>query len=142
MMASKNPSSKLILVRSEERSVASCDAGEQRARNLCVFLPHLSPPRFVSCVSQADSASERREQVQVVYERCCGLDVHQKTVVGCRLLSQQKGTIEKSIRTFATTISGLMELDRWLAEGQVEQVALAHHGHLLASHFQSTRRSL
>jgi len=79
----------MILVRSEERSVAPCDAGEQRARNLFVLLPHLSPLHFVSCVSQADSTSERREQVQVVYERCCGLDVHQKTVVGCRLLSQR-----------------------------------------------------
>ena len=26
--------------------------------------------------------------MQVVYERCCGLDVHKKTVVACRLLSQ------------------------------------------------------
>ncbi|GHO60332.1 IS110 family transposase [Ktedonobacter robiniae] len=66
--------------------------------------------------------------MQIVYERCCGLDIHQKTVVGCRLLSQPKGNIEKSIRTFATTISGLMELDSWLAEGQVEQVALESTG--------------
>jgi transposase len=66
--------------------------------------------------------------MQVVYERCCGLDVHQKAVVGCRLLSQQKGTVEKSIRTFVTTISGLMELDHWLAEGHVEQVALESTG--------------
>jgi transposase len=66
--------------------------------------------------------------MQIVYERCCGLDVHQKTVVGCRLLSQPKGSIEKSIRIFATTTSGLMELDRWLAEGQVEQVALESTG--------------
>jgi transposase len=44
--------------------------------------------------------------MQVVYERCCGLDVHKKTVVACRLLSQQKGTVEKSIRTFATTTNG------------------------------------
>ena len=66
--------------------------------------------------------------MQVVYERCCGLDVHQKTVVGCRLLSQPKGSIEKSIRTFATTTSGLMELVRWLAEGHVEQVALESTG--------------
>ena len=80
--------------------------------------------------------------MQVVYERCCGLDVHKKTVVACRLLSQQKGTVEKSIRTFATTSSGLMELDHCLAEGHVEQVALAHHGHLLASHFQSAGRPL
>ena len=80
--------------------------------------------------------------MQVVYERCCGLDVHKKTVVACRLLSQQKGTVEKSIRTFATTTNGLMELDHWRASGQVKQVALAHHGHLLASHFQSAGRPL
>jgi transposase len=80
--------------------------------------------------------------MQVVYERCCGLDVHQKTVVACRLLSQPGGTVEKSIRTFATTTNGLRELDHWLAEEQVEQVALAHHGHLLASRFQSAGRPL
>lgn len=68
------------------------------------------------------------ERMQVVYERCCGLDIHLKTVVGCRLLAQQKGSIEKSIRTFATTTSGLTELARWLAEGQVEQVALESTG--------------
>jgi transposase len=66
--------------------------------------------------------------MEVVYERCCGLDIHQKTVVGCRLLSQPKGSVEKAIRTFATTISGLSELDRWLTEGQVEQVALESTG--------------
>src|SRR2546429_5382255 len=71
---------------------------------------------------------ERSERMQVVYERCCGLDVHQKTVVGCRLLSQPKGTVEKSIRAFATTTNGLRELDHWLAEGQVEQVALESTG--------------
>ncbi len=66
--------------------------------------------------------------MQVVYERCCGLEVHLKTVVGCRLLTQQKGSVEKSIRTFAPTTSGLAELDHWLTEGQVEQVALESTG--------------
>src|SRR5258707_9138796 len=90
MMVSKNPSSKLILVRSEEISVAPCDAGEQRARNLCVLLPHLSPLHLMTLShKQKLFLKERRERMQVVYERCCGLDVHQKTVVGCRLLSQR-----------------------------------------------------
>ena len=66
--------------------------------------------------------------MQVIYERCCGLDIHLKTVVACRLLTQQKGSVEKSIRTFATTTSGLTELDHWLTEGQVEQVALESTG--------------
>jgi transposase len=80
--------------------------------------------------------------MRVVYERCCGLDVHQKTVVVCRLLSQQKGTVEKATRTFATTTNGLRELDHWLAEGQVKPGATDQHGHLLASHFQSVGRPL
>jgi len=80
--------------------------------------------------------------MQVVYERCCGLDIHLKTVVGCRLLTQQKGSVEKSIRTFATTTSGLTELDHWLTEGQVEQVATDQHRHLLAPHIQSAGRAL
>jgi hypothetical protein len=78
--------------------------------------------------------------MQVVYERCCGLDVHQKTVVGCRLLSQPQGTVEKEIRTDASTTNGLKELDHWLAQGQVQHVATDPHGHLLASYFQSAGR--
>src|SRR6266700_6576079 len=81
--------------------------------------------------------------MQVVYERCCGLDIHLKTVVGCRLLTPQKGSVEKSIRTFATTTSGLTELDHWLTEGQVEQVALESTGiywrpifNLLEGHYE------
>jgi transposase len=81
--------------------------------------------------------------MQVVHERCCGLDIHLKTVVGCRLLTQQKGSVEKSIRTFATTTGGLMELDHWLTEGQVEQVALESTGiywrpifNLLEGHYE------
>ncbi len=72
--------------------------------------------------------------MQVVYERCCGLDVHQKAVVGCRLLSQQKRPVEKAIRTFATTTNGLRELDHWLAEGQVQQVALESTGGTASYH--------
>jgi transposase len=81
--------------------------------------------------------------MQVIYERCCGLDIHLKTVVGCRLLTQKKGNVEKSIRTFATTTSGLTELDHWLTEGQVEQVALESTGiywrpifNLLEGHYE------
>src|SRR6266581_8734861 len=119
MMVSRNPSSKLILVRSEEISVASCDAGEHVKELVCFAPAPLSAPLDDS-VSQAEAIPERRERMQVVYERCCGLDVHQKTVVGCRLLTGSKGTIEKAIRTFATTTNGLMELDHWLAEGHVQ----------------------
>jgi hypothetical protein len=42
---------------------------------------------------------ERSYRVQVVYERCCGLDVHKRTVVARVLLSQADGTVEREART-------------------------------------------
>ena len=44
----------------------------------------------------------REEQMEVLYRRCCGLDVHKATVVAClRLVSDGKVTTE--VRTFRTT---------------------------------------
>jgi hypothetical protein len=46
--------------------------------------------------------------MQVLYARCSGLDVHQKTVVACVMLTQANGKVDKSIRTFATTTAALL----------------------------------
>jgi hypothetical protein len=46
--------------------------------------------------------------MQVLYSRCCGLDVHQKTVVACMMITQANGKVDKSIRTFATTTAALL----------------------------------
>ena len=40
--------------------------------------------------------------MQIVYERCCGLDVHKKTVVACLLAA---GT--KEVRTWGTMTADL-----------------------------------
>ena len=42
--------------------------------------------------------------MQVVYQRCCGLDIHKKLIVACllRVASQE---VQKEIRTFGTTLS-------------------------------------
>ena len=52
--------------------------------------------------------------MQVVHERCCGLDVHKKTVVACVLTSTEDGTIERVIRTFSTMTANLLALSDWL----------------------------
>src|SRR5262249_52677700 len=39
--------------------------------------------------------SERSQPMQVVYERCCGLDVHKRTVVACRMTPSPDGTPRK-----------------------------------------------
>jgi hypothetical protein len=55
----------------------------------------------------------------VVYARCCGLDVHKRTVVACVLTPGEagaKGEPHKEIRTFGTMTDELLQLRDWLAE--------------------------
>src|SRR5438477_8310428 len=66
--------------------------------------------------------------MQVLYSRCCGLDVHQKTVVACVMITQPNGKVDKSIRTFATTTAALLDLADWLASLQVSHVAMESTG--------------
>jgi hypothetical protein len=44
--------------------------------------------------------------VEIVHARCCGLDVHKKSVVACVLISQPNGLIERHVRTFKTIVPG------------------------------------
>jgi transposase len=55
--------------------------------------------------------------MKLMYKRCAGLDVHQRTVVACvRVVDDTKLTEE--VRTFDTTTTGLLALSTWLeAEG-------------------------
>lgn len=57
--------------------------------------------------------------MEVVYERCCGLDVHKKTVVACVMTAEVKET-----RTFATMTKDLLALADWLAQHRVTRVAM------------------
>lgn len=66
--------------------------------------------------------------MQVLYERCCGLDVHKKTVVACLLLTAKTGQVHKEVRTFATTTAGLLALSDWLSSQQVTHVAIESTG--------------
>jgi transposase len=61
--------------------------------------------------------------MQIVYERCCGLDVHKKTVVACSLTPQGK-----EIRTFGTMTHDLRELINWIKERQGSHVAMESTG--------------
>lgn len=46
--------------------------------------------------------------MQVVHERCCGLDVHKKTVVACVLITAERGRVERQVRTFSTMTEDLL----------------------------------
>jgi transposase len=65
--------------------------------------------------------------MKLLYERCCGLDVHKETVVAClRLASDGKVTTE--VRTFKTTTAALLQLSAWLAANNCTHVAMEATG--------------
>jgi transposase len=66
--------------------------------------------------------------MEVVYERCCGLDIHKQTVVACVIVPGPKGTPEKVIRTFGTMTADLLKLADWLAAHRITQVAMESTG--------------
>ncbi len=67
-------------------------------------------------------------EMQVVHERCCGLDVHKKTVVACVLVTDEKGKVHKSVRTFRTLTSELLALSDWLESVGVTHIAMESTG--------------
>jgi hypothetical protein len=65
--------------------------------------------------------------MQVLYPRCCALDVHKETVVAClRLVIDDK--VVKETRTFETTTASLMMLSDWLAENKCTHIAMEATG--------------
>jgi transposase len=66
--------------------------------------------------------------MQVVYERCAAIDVHQKTAVTTIFITQANGHLQKETRTFATMTSDLLRLDDWLHELGVTVVAMESTG--------------
>ena len=66
--------------------------------------------------------------MELVYERCCGLDVHKKTVVACLILPESKGQRSKEIRTFRTTTQDLLLLRDWLVLAGCTHVAMEATG--------------
>jgi transposase len=65
--------------------------------------------------------------MEVLYPRCCGLDVHKETVVAClRLVIDGKAV--KEVRTFSTTTASLMRLSEWLTENTCTHIAMEATG--------------
>ena len=66
--------------------------------------------------------------MEVVYPHCCGLDIHKRTVVACRLGPAADGRPQKEVRTFGTMTDDLLALADWLGAGGVTHVALEATG--------------
>jgi transposase len=66
--------------------------------------------------------------MDAIFERCCGLDIHKKTVVACLIVPVKGRQIRKDIRTFGTMTDDLLELADWLAAENVTHVAMESTG--------------
>ena len=66
--------------------------------------------------------------MDIIHTRCCGLDVHKKTVVACVLISEPGGLIERQVRTFTTMTVDLLALADWLSSLHITHVALESTG--------------
>jgi transposase len=66
--------------------------------------------------------------MDAIYERCCGLDIHKKTVVACLIAPGPDGTPVKEIRTFGTMTDELLALADWLAAAGCTHVAMESTG--------------
>ena len=49
--------------------------------------------------------------MEVIYERCCGIDVHKKMLAVCLFNGRQK-----EIRNFGTMTEDVLEMVKWLKE--------------------------
>src|SRR5215472_13092221 len=66
--------------------------------------------------------------MQLVYERCAGLDVHKKSVVVCLLVPDTHGQTRKERQTFSTMTADLLCLRDWLTAQGCTHVAMESTG--------------
>jgi transposase len=66
--------------------------------------------------------------MRVVYERCCGLDVHKSSVVACVLAMGASGEPQKEVRTFGTMTADILALADWLVGWGCTHVAMESTG--------------
>ncbi len=66
--------------------------------------------------------------MEVVVERCCGLDVHKATVAACVWRRDTGGQVHKEVQTFGTMTAELLVLVDWLHAHRVTHVAMESTG--------------
>ncbi len=79
---------------------------------------------------QASTATRltKGASMRIVYQRCCGLDVHKDSVTACLLLIDDDGEFHVEKRRFGTMTCDLRELGTWLKAEGVERVAMEATG--------------
>jgi transposase len=82
----------------------------------------------LAVTAMKEEAMEPIDVMELLIERCAGLDVHKKTVVGCVRVPGDGGGRLQETRTFGTTTRQLRLLSEWLAGHGVTTVGMESTG--------------
>jgi transposase len=81
--------------------------------------------------------------MELLYQRCCGLDIHKKMLVACLIIVTADGKRHKEIRSFRTVTQDLLQLLDWLKAADCTHVAMEATGvywkpiyNILEGHFE------
>lgn len=66
--------------------------------------------------------------MEVLYQRCCGLDVDKKVIVACLIVINAAGKMQKEIRSFGTMTQDILALIDWLKVEGCTHVAMESTG--------------
>jgi len=63
------------------------------------------------------------EVAEIVYERCCGMDIHKASITACLNIGGKR-----EVKEYSTMTDDLLMLAKWLKENNVEMVAMESTG--------------
>jgi transposase len=71
--------------------------------------------------------ARKGETMRILYERCCGLDIHQGSIAVCVVIARD-GNSEEETRRLGTMTADLLEWAAWLKARGIQQVAMESTG--------------
>jgi transposase len=66
--------------------------------------------------------------MELIYQRCCGIDIHKKVIVACLIVLTADGQRQKEVRKFRTVTKELLDLLDWLTTAGCTHVAMESTG--------------
>src|SRR3989441_11448797 len=71
--------------------------------------------------------AQKEDAMRIMYERCCGLDIHKASIAACALIAE-KGKTQEETRRFGTMTADLRELAKWLQQKEIRHAAMESAG--------------
>lgn len=66
--------------------------------------------------------------MEVIYEKCCGIDIHKETLTACIMIGEGNRIAKKEIRTYRTMTEDIENLRDWLKRESITYIAIESTG--------------